>query len=119
VTQPLVAVICRAPIVSEAVCGSLESVASVHAFPTSGGDMRGLLRTLNPDAVVVDSQEAADDAAEFARESRAAVVHVAVESGRLRVLEEAVWRERGDEPASAEAVRNIVIGGVLKGRSSA
>lgn len=113
---PLVAVVCKVPLICEAISDALENVAEVRHFPARRGDTVGLLRWLQPDAVVVDSEDEADEAASFARESAAPLVHVLLRERKLRILRNDHWEEPEDGSASAEAIRNVVIAGLFGGR---
>lgn len=107
---PLVAVIAHVPILGEAVAAAMESIAQVRSFPSRGGTA-GLLQWLRPDGVVVDTTEDAEAAAHYGRESHAPVVHVFLREARVRVLREDGWEEPDGE-ASAEEIRNILVGGM-------
>jgi hypothetical protein len=114
--RPLVALVCRVPILCEALTGALEDVLTVQSFQPSG-DTGGLLRSLRPDGVVVDSDEEAAQTEEYARESGAPVVLIALEARVLRVLRDGRWEEPADATASSEGVRNVLVGGIFgKGR---
>ena len=114
--RPLVAVICRLPILGAALSDALDSVADVHSFPAQRGDTAGLLRWLEPDGVVVDTDEEAAQAAAFASAHDLPVVHVAVRDRKLRVLRGGQWEEPADAGASPEGVRNVLVGGIFKRR---
>lgn len=106
-------VVCRAPVVSEAVAAGLESIAEVRAFAAGMGDIVGLLRSLWPDAVVVDDEANAAEAAAFARESDSLLLHVSLREARVRVMRHGLWEDLGESPASAETIRNIIVGGIF------
>jgi hypothetical protein len=111
-----VAIVCRVPILCEALTGALEDVVTVQSFQPSG-DTGGLLRSLRPDGVVVDSEEEAAQTEEYARESGAPIVLIALEARTLRVLRDGRWEEPADATASSEGVRNVLVGGIFgKGR---
>jgi hypothetical protein len=117
--RPLVAVVCSVPLLHEALSAALENIAEVHMFPADGGDTCGLLRSLQPDAVVVDTPEEAEAAADFAREAESPLVCVLLREQKLRVLQNGGWKEPDGDGASPEAIRNILVGGIFgKGRSS-
>ena len=107
------AVVCRVPLLSEALTAALEGLATVHRFPAGRGDTDGLLRALQPDAVVVDSEAEARHAANFARATRSTLVHVSLDDQALRVYEDGRWHE-ADEDASPESVRNALVGGIFR-----
>jgi hypothetical protein len=115
--QPLVAVVCTVPLLEEALSAVLENIAEVRAFPADGGDTPGLLRSLQPDAVVVDTTEEAEAAADFAREAESPLVCILLREQKLRVLQNGGWEELEDDGASPEAIRNILVGGIF-GRGS-
>src|SRR5205823_13129311 len=94
--QPLVAVVCAVPLLVEAVDAALESVAEVRAFPARGGDVAGLLRWLQPDLVIVDSDESAIEAAVVAEECGLPLVHISVRERALRVFRNGTWQRVGN-----------------------
>ena len=117
---PLVAVVCSVPLLSEGIASVLENIAEVRPFPAGGGDTAGLLRSLRPDGVVVDSYAEAEAAEEFARETHVPLVHVLLREGALRVLADDVWDERdGDAGATPEEIRNILVAGMYRRESVA
>jgi hypothetical protein len=111
--EPLVAVVCRVPLLCEALTAALEGIATVHRFPAGRGDTAGLLRALQPDAVVVDSEAEAHHAAIFARATHSPLVHVSLHDQVLRIFEDGRWHE-ADEDASPESVRNALVGGIFR-----
>lgn len=111
--QPLIAVICRAPILSEALTAAFDRVAVVQSFPARRGDTIGLLRWLEPDGVVVDTQEEAEEAARFARDTRSPLVHVSLRERKLRVLRNGRWEEPEGVSTSPESIRNVLLGGIF------
>jgi hypothetical protein len=111
-TEPLVAVVCRVPLLSEALMAALEGIAAVHRFPAGRGDTAGLLRALDPDAVVVDSAAEAHEAEAFASETHSPLVYVSLRNQVLRTFEDGRWHE-ADEDASPEALRNALVGGIF------
>jgi hypothetical protein len=110
--QPLVAVVCRVPLVFEALTAALEGIADVRPFPAGRADTAGLLRALAPDAVVVDSEAEARDAEAFVRETESLLVHVSIADETLRTFKDGRWQEPEDA-ASPEAIRNAVVGGIF------
>jgi hypothetical protein len=111
-TEPLVAVVCRVPLLSEALAAALEGIACVRTFPAGRGDTAGLLRALAPDAVVVDSESEAHQAAAFARETHSPLLHVSLRDQTLRTFADGRWRQVEEDP-SPEAIRNAVVGGIF------
>lgn len=117
-TDPLVVVICAAPLLCEALSSALDGIAAVRQFPASRGDTAGLLSSVRPDAVVVDSDDEAEAAAAFAAGDDAPVVHVSYRANTLRVFADGFWREPARAVATPEAVRNVIVGH-LAGRRTA
>jgi hypothetical protein len=113
--EPLVAVICRIPLLCEALTGALDGIAKVRQFGASQGDTAGLLRWLRPDAVVVDSDAVADTAAAVARETNTPVVKISYGRSAVRVFSDGEWEEPVEGAASAESVRNILVGHLFGG----
>ena len=112
-TRPLVAVICSVPLVGEAVAGALE-FAEVRSFAAGGGDLEGLLASLRPDALIVDSAAGAEAAAEFARAYDLPVVHVSIRDRTLHLFRDGEWEQisNGEGP-TPEAIRNVVAGALF------
>jgi hypothetical protein len=110
---PLVAVVCKVPLLCEALVAALDSIAEVRRFPAGRGDLGGLLRWLRPDAIVVDTEEEAGEAEAFARESGSPLVHVSLADRKIRVLGEGGWEEPHHGDASPEAIRNAIVGSLL------
>jgi hypothetical protein len=116
-SQPLIAVLCRAPIVGEAIHAEFATIADVREFPAGAGDTPGLLRMLRPDAVVVDDEAEALEAAEFARETNSPLVHLSLRDHKVRLLQDGSWEER-ENGSSAHTVRNLIVGAIFReGRS--
>jgi hypothetical protein len=111
--MPLVAVVCRVPLLSEALSAALEGIADVHRFPAGRGDTDGLLRALAPDAVVVDTEAEAHQALAFAQETHVPLVQVSLRNRSLRKFEDGHWQV-SDEDASPDAIRNAVVGGIFR-----
>ena len=110
---PLVVVLCRVGLLYEALSPALAGIADVRRLPSDAGDTAGLLRWIRPDAIVVDSQEEADEAMTFAREAKAPLIQVRLRERKLLVLRNGGWEEPENGNASAEAIRNIVLGGLF------
>jgi hypothetical protein len=109
--RPLVAVICSVPMLVEAVNSALE-FAEVRAFSGDHGDTPGLLRWLRPDAVVVDSDADAGEAAAFATDRDLPVVHISVRDRTVRVFVGGEWTviDSDDEGPTTQQIRNVVAG---------
>jgi hypothetical protein len=107
--RPLVALICSVPLIGEGIRPELE-FADVHSFKGER-DTGGLLRSLKPDVVIVDSAADADEASAYATEHDASVLHISARPRLLRVFERGEWKQVGttDGP-TPEAVRNVVAG---------
>ena len=112
----VVAVISRVPLISEAVSGALEGIADVRWFPADAGDAGGLVRSLRPSAVVVDSEDVAGDVEPAAGDVDALLLHVLLQEGTVRVLRDGVW-EDAEGPASPNAIRNLIVGAVYGTRT--
>lgn len=111
--RPLVVVVASVPLLGEAVEAALE-FAEVLAFDAGRGDVAGLLRWLEPDAVVVDREPLALEAAAFAAQSELAVLHLAVREGRLLRLDEGGgWELVEAEGASPETLRGVLAGALF------
>jgi hypothetical protein len=111
--EPLVAVVCKVPLLCEALTSTLAGIAETHSFPADLGDLDGLLRSLRPDAIVVDTPESAQGAASYARESHVPLVHVLFREEKLRVLADGSWSAPEEDGASPEAIRNLLVGGIF------
>jgi hypothetical protein len=110
---PLIALVCQVPLIAEAVTSALQEIAEVRVFPGGRGGTGGLLRSLDPDGVVVDSPREAAAAADFARERGIPVVEVSLVEQRLRVFGPAGWEDAGDALATPEAIRNVLVGRIF------
>lgn len=112
-TRPLVAVLCSVPLLGEAV-GSALDFAEVRTFADRGGDLAGLLRWLRPDALIVDSDSGALEAATFARENDLPLVHISIRDRALRLFRNGEWEVVGNgEGPTPEAVRNVIAGSLF------
>jgi hypothetical protein len=110
--RPLVAVVCSVSLLGEAMRSELE-FAEVRAF-TPGRDTAGLLRWLQPDVVIVDTDDDAREASVVAAERDFAVLHISVRDGSLQLFRDGVWEHlgKGDGP-DAEDVRNVIAGSLF------
>jgi hypothetical protein len=111
---PLVAVVCAAPLLAEALCAAFEGVADVLPLPAGRPDLAGLLDSLRPAGVVVDGPADAEAAASYSLRSGASLLHVDLRGSTLAVWDAGRWR-RSDLPASPEHVRNVAIAGIAGG----
>jgi hypothetical protein len=112
-TRPFVAVLVRVPLVSDAVTDALASIADVRTFAPDG-DTDGLLRSIRPDAIVVDDAEQAVVATTFARETETPLIHISLRDERLRVLGRDGWNENADGGPSSEGIRNALAGALYR-----
>jgi hypothetical protein len=111
--RPLVAVVCSVPLLAEALQSTLE-FADVRAFSSHAGDVAGLLRSVRPDAVIVDSAPTAEEAASFAHEYDLPVVHISVHDDLLHVFRAGRWESALDQDGpTPEAIRNAVAGALF------
>ena len=113
--QPLVAFLYSVPLLHEALLSTLDSIADVQAFPAGRGDVTGLLRSVKPDAIVVDDADEADEARSWAKRHHAPLVHICLREQTIRVLRNGGWEETAG--AGAEAIRNVLAGS-LYGRGN-
>jgi hypothetical protein len=112
--RPLVALVCRAPIVAEALAASLGGICEV--MPLQGGvsDLPGLLQAIQPDGVVFDSSLDAARAADLVgAESSPVLVHVSANDAAVLLLGGQGWQRCADE-ASPDEVRNVLAGALFK-----
>lgn len=111
---PLVAAICRVPLLCEALSEALDGIADVRSFPARTTETGSLLEVLVPDAVVVDTDEQAAEAAAYAKDTGAPLVHVSLRPPRITVFRDGEWTELEGEQATAEAVRNVLVASLLR-----
>jgi len=111
--RPLVAVVCAVPLLGEAIVSALE-FAEVRSFTDRGGDVAGLLHWLRPDAVVVDSEGAAEGASNYATEQKLPLLHISVRDRALRLFHNGEWHHvtNGEGP-TPEVIRNVVAGALF------
>ena len=114
--QPFVAVVYSVPLLCEALSSALENIADVHAFPARRGDTVGLLRSVRPDAVVVDDPDEAESARAWAKRHEVPLVYVALRERKMKVLHNGAWEE--SPVRGAESIRNVLAGSIYaRGRS--
>jgi hypothetical protein len=111
--RPLIALVCDVPLIAEAISSALEEIAEVRVFPGGRGDTDGLLRSLGPDGVVVDSPREAAAAVEFARERGIPLVEVSLVDQTMRVLGPDGWDDDGAQAATPEGIRNLLVGRIF------
>jgi len=97
---------------TEAV-GSALDFAEVCSFAVTG-DVVGLLSSLRPDAVVVDSEAIATAAAAFAMENDVPMLRISVREDVLHVFQDGVWQDlaSGDAPTPS-TIRNVLAGALF------
>lgn len=103
---PLVALACSVPLLDAAVAGSLAGVATLERLNGRDTELAARLRSLQPDAIVVDRPAAAEAAARYARFARVPVVQLSAREPTLRIHAEGRWREHG--AATPETIRALV-----------
>jgi hypothetical protein len=96
--HPLVGVICFAPLMAEGIASALDGVADIRLLPAGLDDLATLLRTLSPDAIVVDRECRA--AREYADELELPLFVVPVEGATAEV-------------PSPDSLRALVVGSLL------
>jgi len=64
----------------------------VHSFKGER-DTAGLLRSLGPELVIVDSSADAREASAYALDRDAAVLHISVRSRTLRLFQSGAWKQ--------------------------
>ena len=106
--QPLAAVLYSVPLLCEAIASALDNIAEVWAFPARRGDTVGLLRSISPDAVVVDDPIEAAHVKGWAERHDIPVVEICLQKQKIRVLRGGEWEESAG--ASAESIRNAIAG---------
>jgi hypothetical protein len=115
-SQPLVAFVCRAPVLCEAVAEALADVAEVQAFPAGRPDPEGLIAALRPDALIVDEDGEAERLTRYARAAQTPLVLIAAETNEVRVLGPDGWA-LADHGDGIEGIRNLLVA-QLFGRST-
>jgi hypothetical protein len=111
--RPLVAVVCVVPLLGEAMESALD-FAEVRSFSASGGDIAGLLRWMRPDALIVDTDDDAEQAAVFARDHELPVLHVSVQERALRLHRHGAWEIiESAEGATPTVIRNVIAGALF------
>jgi hypothetical protein len=116
--EPLVAVVCAVPILGEALSAALDGLAECKIIPAHQPDLGGLLKSLQPDAIVVDDEHEAAVAATYARFARTPVINVSLREQRLTRLDDGKWEEPDEHDISPETIRNVVAGGIYGRRST-
>jgi hypothetical protein len=116
VARPIVVAVCSVPLVHEALAAALDGIADVQSFPAGRGDTAGLLGSLQPAAVVVDSDDEAAQAESYARECDCPVVHLSLRERTTRLLSGREW-DGPTDGVSPEAIRNLLVGELFGARA--
>jgi hypothetical protein len=106
--RPVVAVICEAPLLAEALGAALAGFAEVLVLPARRSDLAGLLDSVRPAGIVVEDDQDAAAAAAYARTSPAPVLHARLHESVLAVWGPEGWKN-ADGELSPELVRNTVL----------
>ena len=116
--EPLVALVCAVPILGEALTAALDGLAECKVIPARQPELGGLLKSLQPDAIVVDDEQEAAVAATYARFARTPVINVSLRDQRLTRLEDGKWEAPDECDISPETIRNLVAGGIYGRRAN-
>lgn len=108
--QPRIAVLYSVPLLCEALLSALENIAEVQTFPARRGDTVGLLRSVQPDAVVVDDADEADEAQRWTKRHHLPLVFISLRDRKIKVLRNGTWEESSG--TSAESIRNVLAGSI-------
>jgi hypothetical protein len=108
--EPLVAVIYTVPLVYEAIASALDDIAEVRSFPGRSGDTVGLLRSVRPDAVVVDDPAESAQVQDWAESQNLPLMEIRLRERKIRVLRNGKWEESAG--ASAGSIRNAIAGSI-------
>lgn len=111
--RPLVVALCSVPLLREGLDVALGDVTNLHTFPVNGDDTLGLLRGLQPDAVVVDDGVDVAAVLPFADESRSPVLRISLQERTLRILQGGSWTEAGNGGTSPDEIRNMLIASLI------
>ena len=109
---PLIAIVCAIPLLGQALCDALDELAECKVIPARQDDIAGLLKSMQPDAIVVDAEDEAESAATYSRFARIPVIHVDLSAHMLRLYEDGRWEYAEDLEASPEGIRNLVASGL-------
>jgi hypothetical protein len=106
--MPRVALIYSVPLLCEALTTVMDDIAEVQAFPAGRGGTLGLLRSVQPDAVVVDNFEEAEEVRPWTKRHGLPLVHIALSEQKVRVLRNGHWEE--SPGTTAESIRDVLAG---------
>ncbi len=110
--QPRIALLYSVPLLREALLEVFEDIAEVQAFPAARGDTTGLLRSVSPDAVVVDNADEAENAAPWAKLHGLPLVFISLRERKIKLLKNGGWEE--SPGTDAETVRNLLAGSMFR-----
>jgi hypothetical protein len=108
--SPVVLAVTETPLLTETLKGALDGIAVLRLLPAGLSDLDDLVRHIAPDAVVVDTEEAATCLAPAAAECAAPLVHISLKTRELRVFRESEWRAFPSWETSPNSIRNVLIG---------
>jgi hypothetical protein len=103
-TRPLIALVCRTPLVAEALTATVGEIGDVIRLPGGVRDLPGLVDAVGADAVVADSDE---DAFALTNEPPRILLRVCPFQSDVRVLRDGGWSAAAPG-ASAETIRNLL-----------
>ena len=109
---PLVVAVAAVPLVGEGIAAAVEGLAECKVLPAGQPELAGLLKSLQPDAVVADDEAEAAVAATYARFGRVPVIRVDVRADRVQVLDQGAWVRPEEHDSSPETIRNLVAAGI-------
>jgi hypothetical protein len=108
--QPRVALLYSVPLLCEALSFALNDIADVQSFPAGRSDTVGLLRSVRPDAVVVDDPAEAEAARVWTKRHDRPLIHVSLRDQKVRLLQDGAWVESAG--TTAECIRNVLAGSI-------
>lgn len=110
---PVVLAVTGTPLLNETLEAALSGIAVLRRLPAGLSDLNDLVRHIAPDAVVVDSDEDANNLATTAAQCAVPLLHVSLKSRGLRVLRDGGWRAFPSCETSPNSIRNILIGEIF------
>ncbi len=111
--QPIVLVVSATPLLYEALADSMRGFATLHEIPANRPDLIGLLRALHFDALVVDTPTEVGEIEALARELRRPLLHILLRERKVRVLRDDGFEVFDEAGASAESIRNLLVGEIF------
>jgi hypothetical protein len=110
-TRPLIAVVFSVPLFVEALLAAFEGLADLQALRSADAGLEGLLRVLQPDALIAESAGVPSFDLDIP------TVHVDLERQQVFRCADGDWRLEQLE-LSGEAIRNLILeivyGGVVR-----